>query len=80
MKKLYILIIILFLSCSKDSIYEPIDDKCNCKIVTFQVTRNGLHINQGQTNIQTKCSNDKYEFDKKYIGTRLIQYKKYICD
>ncbi len=80
MKKLYIIIILLFLSCSKDTIYEPIEEKCNCKIITYQVTISGHLVKQGETNILTKCENDKYAFDKIYAGNRLIQYKIYKCD
>lgn len=80
MKKLYFIIIILFLSCSKDSIYEPIEDECNCKVITYQVTRNGSHIKQGETNIRTKCDNDKYVYDRKYVDNRLIQYTKIVCN
>ncbi len=68
------------MSCSKDVIYEPIDDNCDCEIITYQVTINGNLINQGSSNIQTKCDNDKFIFDKKYAGDRLIQYKIYKCD
>lgn len=80
MKKLYILILILFIGCSKDSIYEPEEIFCNCKVVTYQVTINGKHIVRNELDIKTKCINKDVIFGKEYSNNRLIQYKKYVCD
>lgn len=79
MRKL-IFILLISVSCSKDTIYNPIDDKCDCKIITYQVTINGIHIKQSELNINTDCFNDNNVFGEKYSNTRLIQYKKYLCD
>ena len=80
MKKL-IIILIVFSSCSKDTVFEPIlDEKCNCKRNLVQVTINGTHLVRNTTNALIDCDEDGLVFGRKYSGSKLIQYNKYICN
>jgi len=82
MKKLLITLIV-FASCSKDTVFEPIleDENCNCKINLVQVTTNGIHLVRGVTNVSIDCDDNGFVFARKYSSSnKLIQYKIYKCD
>lgn len=87
MRKLLI-ILIIFISCSKDTVFnedeiiiiDPIETKCNCQKRIVQVTIAGNHITHSSSNVLINCSDNGLIFNKKYNGTRLIQYSIYNCD
>ncbi len=87
MKKLLFIIIIVFISCSKDTVFEGTDiipDKpslyCDCTSKLYQVSVTGQRILQGTTNVRILCSLSGKTYDQKYNGDRLISYKVYDCN
>lgn len=71
---------IIFSSCSSNSISEPEVTDCDCKIVTYKVTVNDYHTIVSESKVTTKCINDALVFGKKYSGNRLVHYSIYVCN
>jgi len=83
MKKILLITIIMFLSCSKDTVFpEPAETNldCDCTEKLYQVSSIGTHILINTINVSILCSLNGDVFDKTYNGNRLIKYKIYNCN
>lgn len=83
MRKLYIILLLLFLSCSKDTILDndTVPCKKDCYLNLVQVTVNGIHLVKSSELKTIDCDTDTEPFDIiRNSDGRIIQYKIYRCN
>ena len=82
MKKLFILFVLVFLSCSKDTILDT-NEVCrrDCELRLIQVTVNGIHLIRDSRPVTIRCDKSTEPFDiKRDSKGKIILYKAYKCN
>ena len=86
MKRLIILIFVVFFNCVDDNCtyIQPKDPKCDCDIVTYQVGAVRI-IERGRRNVGEMCDKNGLVFGEIYNNAdgddyKVIQYKVYECE